>query len=93
MMRKGVGESLFSSETLALTHQVRCEHKKVMRCSENGGKWREMEENGGKSRTTGVNGGGGWENSGRSTVVEGCGGMWLRKMGGKWEKNGRGWNE
>ena len=29
--------------------------------------------------------------SGQSTgmwVVEGCGGMWLRKMGGKWEKNG-----
>ena len=45
------------------------------------------------------NGGGGWEGNGEIAgiahgmwVVEGCGGMWLRKMGemgGKWEENGR----
>ena len=39
-----------------------------------------MEENGGN--------GGEWGNSGRSTRNMGCGGLWLRKMGQKWEKHG-----
>ena len=49
-----------------------------------GGKWQKMEENG--ARLGGIG-----EISGiahEMWVVEGCGGMRLRKMGQKWEKNG-----
>ena len=47
----------------------------------NGGKWGEMGENGGKWEIAGI--------AHRMWVVEGCGGMWLRKMGQKWENNRR----
>ena len=52
------------------------------------GQWRKMGWKRGKW-------GGKWEGNGEIVgiahgmwVVEGCGGMWLRKMGGTWEKNG-----
>ena len=50
------------------------------------GKVGEIEKNGGNWRIMG------WGKAGKAQgmwVEEGCGRMWLKKMGEKWEKNGR----